>query len=854
VPLESRHCVPLNLSRLWSWARRDIRSGALSLMAASVLVSVAAVSAVSLLAARVEQALLRDAQSSLGADRLLVSDRPTPSDWIQAVEANGLRTVKGVQFPSMVVAGERSALVALKAIESGYPMRGRLEVQTAEGLQVNPVLGERRALVDPALLARLGLRIGDTISIGNAKFEIAGRILYEPDRGMNFVNLSPRVLLRIQDIATAGLLVEGSRASYRLWVSGPTESLRNFDRAIEPLIGAGQRIETLENARPELKEALNRANGFLSLTAMVAMLTGCAAMALAARRLSVTYAPRLAVMKALGTSRRELQWYWALALLAMVLASSTAGLLIGWGLQAGLASLLQGLLTVSLPPLPTQWLTPVAQSFGLALVMTAVFAWPVVLSTTRVSALTALRGLDASGSLRGNAKGPFSWRAIVSRLPFIALLWVGLGLLLWLGASDLRLAAIVAIGFGLFGLLSAGLLWLLFRAMGRALSLGAQRGWAMGSLSRALRRRTWGMVVQVLGLGTALSALFLLAFVRGDLVAAWDRSMPIDAPNRFVINIIPGEERDVGRLIESAAVQNNTMAPMVRGRLIAINERAVFPESYQDERAQRLVDRELNLSYASAVPAHNKIVAGRPLDPKAAEVSVELGIARTLGISMDDQLSFDISGELVKARVTSIRSLRWDSMSVNFFMILSPAVLSELPQTFIAAFYVPKQNAEPLEAGLLGRFPSLTVIDLETILNQVRRILTQVVTAVQALFGFSLVAGALVLWAALVATRDERMKEAVLLRALGASKGQLIRAQVFELLAVGGIAGLASAVLAQLIGWVVADQVFQLPVAFNFMAMLGGLGLGAIICLLAGMWALRPVFQRSPVEALRSRA
>ncbi|MEY3970084.1 MAG: hypothetical protein RL617_1097, partial [Pseudomonadota bacterium] len=243
--------MPLNLSRLWSWARRDIRSGALSLMAASVLVSVAAVSAVSLLAARVEQALLRDAQSSLGADRLLVSDRPTPSNWIEVVEANGLRTVKGVQFPSMVVAGERSALVALKAIESGYPMRGRLEVQTAEGLQVNPVLEERRAFVDPALLARLGLRIGDTISIGNAKFEIAGRILYEPDRGMNFVNLSPRVLLRIQDIATAGLLVEGSRASYRLWVSGPTESLRNFDSAIEPLIGAGQRIETLENARPE---------------------------------------------------------------------------------------------------------------------------------------------------------------------------------------------------------------------------------------------------------------------------------------------------------------------------------------------------------------------------------------------------------------------------------------------------------------------------------------------------------------------------------------------------------------------------------------------------------------------------
>ena len=842
------------IAMAWRLALRDIRSGALSLMILAIVVSVTAVSAVGILAKRVEQALLKDAQASLGADRLLVSDRTLPDTWQRTAETIGLKTVEGSQFPSMVLAGDRGQLVSVKTVEAGYPLRGRLEIQTADGLAVNPEVRPGHAFIDPSLAARLDIAIGDRIQLGQALLIVQGLILLEPDRGMNFVNLSPRIIAHHSDLTATGLVSAGSRVRYRLWVgSEDPEKLAAFDREVLPSLVAGQRFETIDNARPELRNALDRANGFLSLTGMVAMLTACAAMALAARRLGTLYRPRLAVMKVMGASGAQLRGYWAVALGVMVLGSAAIGLLLGYGVQLALASALVSLMQVALPPMPELPWQPLLQGLALSLGMTLVFAWPAVLQAIRVPAMASLRDLPEVAT-QPTSRFSSSWRRLSPQVIRFVLFWAGMAALLWLGSQDFALALLVTGGFAVIGLVVFGLLLAIFRGVGRLLVSSVQLPWAWVSLRRALLRRTMGLSAQVLGLGMALSALMLLAFVRTDLVNAWDRSLPPDAPNRFLINIVPGQEAGVEEILKAEGVADPVLYPMVRGRLVRINDREISPESYSDERAQRLVDREMNLSYAETLPAHNRIARGRPLDPQGQEVSVEDGIATTLGVGLGDTLEFDVSGERVPMTVTSLRGLRWDSMQANFFMIASPAVLKDLPQTFITSFHLPKGEGVTLERRLLGQYPGVSLIDMDSLLAQIRRILGQVVAAVQSLFVFSLIAGALVLWAALVATREERLREAALLRAFGASRAQLVRAQMLELAFVGALAGLASAALAQGLGGIVAEQIFSLPVPFRFVPLAWGALIGAVICMASGWLALRSVLNSPAVTALRATA
>jgi putative ABC transport system permease protein len=816
-------------------ARRDLRSGAMALMAVAILISVSAVTAVGLLASRVEQALLRDAQSSLGADRLLVADRAIPSAWREAAATAGVQSVEGLQFPTMVLANGRAQLSALKAVGLGYPLRGQLELGTTEGRTTQATLERGEAWVDPSLLSRLSLKVGDTMALGGKAFRISAAILYEPDRGVNFVNLSPRVMVRIEDIGETDLLGPGSRVSRRFWVAADQPAaLATFDRLVADTMGAGQRIETIDNARPELREALDRANGFLALTGMVSVLTACAAMGLAARRMGRLYRSRLAVMKVLGATRSTLRRYWFFTLMAG--GATLPGLLAGWLVQLGLAAMLASLLTVPLPALSMAATWVLLQAAGMSFLMTLVFAWPALVMATEASPVEALR---EQGAAVGKA----------SRL-WLAVAALGLAGLLWLGSGDLLMAALVVVLFGVFGLLVGLLLWSGFRGLGELLPR-SWSGWEWMSLRRACRRRTASMVAQVLGLGLALSALFMLSFVRTDLVQAWGRSIPADAPNRFLLNIIPGEEDAVAARLNGLLKSPVGLAPMVRGRLIGINGKPIGPEQAEDERARRLLDRELNLSYATTLPEYNRIVSGRPLNPALPEVSVEQGIGQTLGIGLGDTLRFDISGEIVEAKVTSIRSLRWDSMAVNFFMILTPSALQEMPKTFITSFYWDASESARLEQALLPSFPSLTMVDLDSLLSQVRRIVNQVVAAIQALFVFSLFSGGLVLVAALLATREERMREAALLRALGASRQALWRAQRMELIVVGGLAGGLSALLAQGVGMVVAQQFFALVVDWRWAPVLIGLALGSGIALLAGRLALRAVLTQPAIAALR---
>ena len=827
-------------------AWRDLRSGAMTLMLAAIVISVAAIVSVGVLANRVESALFADARGSLGADRLLVSDRSLPKEWLEIAKANGLRMVQGSQFPSMVVADGRNQLVSVKSVEQGYPLRGSLQVRGPQGPILNPFIAAGEVLVDESLVGRLGLALGDSIQLGDRSYRIGGIVEFEPDRGMNFVNISPRVLMRHDDLLASNLLGPGSRVRFRLWLgSDDPKALESFDKAVEGRIKAGQRFETIENARPELRDALDRATSFLALAAMVSVLTASAAMALSGRRLGLLYTQRLAVMKAMGATRGLLLSYWLGLLVSMVLVAWVLGTSAGLLLQGIGSHVLNELFGSSLGLSGFFAWLPVLQALALSLGMTLLFVGPAVWKALRAPVWQSLRPSD-SPSLAARGSG-----GVLASTGFAGLVLLGMTLLLWMGSGDLELAAYTSVGLSVFGLLLFSILWVGFRLTAAGLSTVPHLGWTLTSLQRILSRRGAGLIVQVLGLCLAMSALLLLAFLRQDLLQAWGRSLPQDAPNRFLLNIQPGQESEVGAILESAGIQQAAFYPMVRGRLVSINDQPVGPDDFDDQRAQRLLDRELNLSYGS-VPSYNVIRTGKAIEPQANEVSVESGIARTLGIKVGDRLGFDISGEAAWAKVTSLRDLRWDSMQVNFFMILSPAVLQEMPKTFITSFHLPSgPQAAGLNQSLTSRFPGVSLIDLDAMISQVRRMLEQVIGAVQALFMFSLASGVLVLWAALLASRDERIREATLLRALGAPRARLVTRQAIELLLVGAIAGFAAGLVAQLLGSLLAEQVFDLPVPFRLTWPLIGALVGSLVSLGAGWVALRQVLSTPPILAFR---
>jgi len=413
----------------------------------------------------------------------------------------------------------------------------------------------------------------------------------------------------------------------------------------------------------------------------------------------------------------------------------------------------------------------------------------------------------------------------------------------------LKIGSLTAGGFAGGLVVFAFVAWLVLKLLAPLRGLTGKLGISWRFAIAAVQRRPVAAIVQLVSLAVGLMALLLLTVIRTDLVDAWRKAAPPDAPNRFVINIQPDQAAAVGAQLTAAGV-DAPLHPMIRGRLIEVNGRKVGPESYTADRAQRLVDREFNLSYMAEAPSHNRITAGRWFADGTPELSIEEGIAETLGIRLGDSLMFDIAGQLVTARATSLRKVNWDSMRANFFVIMPPSLLKDMPASFITAFHLPAAQAN-LTGELLQQFPNLTVIDMTAVFRQVQAVIDQVIAAVEFLFVFTLAAGVLVLYAALAASRDERVREAGLLRALGASRRQLSRAQVAEMLCIGGLAGLLAAIGASVVAWVLATYGFEFEYRVSPWVFVAGVAGGSAAALIGGWFGLRGVLKTPPLATLR---
>ena len=814
---------------------RESRAGELTLMFVALVVAVAAVTTVSFFTDRVRQALTTQANQLLAADLVLISDHPIAPSFAERARAAGLSTAHTQAFPSMVLHGARNQLAEVKGVSAGYPLRGELSLSRAlfgpaQAAQSGPPSGS--AWADARLMQALGLQVGQEIELGQARLTLSAVINKEPDRAGDFFNIAPRLMVHGDDIARTGLIQPGSRVGYRLLVAGEARALAGYRTWATTQLARGERIEGVSDARPEIRSALERAGRYLGLAALVSAVLAAVAVALASRQFVSRHLDSCAVLRCLGASQAVILRLYLIQFVILGLAASAIGSLIGFAGQAGLAEFLRGRIVNDLPA-PSLW--PILEGVSTGLLLLLAFGLPPLMRLKRVSTLRVLRrelGRPEQVGLASYALGA----ATVA------------GVLIY-RAGEIQLGLYVVAG--LVGVILGGLLLggVLLRAIA-ALRHRARGVWFYG-LANVGRRRA-SSLTQILGFALGLMALILLTLVRGDLLASWQASLPADAPNRFVINIQPDQLLALAQFFRSEKLDAPALYPMVRGRLVAINDRPVNAQDYADERAQRLVEREFNLSWTDQARTDNRMLAGRwwqPSDPQD-QFSVEQGIAERLNIHLHDRLTYEIAGTRVTGRVTSLRKVDWDTMRVNFFVIGTSGLLQAQPATYITSFHLPA-GREAVLNDLVRQFPNFTVIDVAAIMGDVRAIMVRVSEAVTFVFLFTLLAGLVVLYAAVMATRDERLYEAAVMRTLGARTKQLANAQWIEFATLGALAGVLAATGASASAYVLAEQVLHLPFAFNPWVWVVGVVGGAAGITLAGLMATRNVLRTPPLSVLR---
>ena len=639
-------------------------------------------------------------------------------------------------------------------------------------------------------------------------------------------------MMNADDVPATGLVQPGSRVTYYLYAAGPHDRVRDFEAALKPRLERGQRLDNLETGRPEVRQSIERGRSFLALTALLAAILAGVAIALGTRRFVERNLDGCAVLRCLGATQAKLVALYGVEFAILGVGACLAGAAAGFGAQAVIAGALASVMRTDLPA-PT--LLPAAQGFLVGLVLLLGFALPPLVQLKNVPAVRVMR--RESGALKGGALAAYA-----CGLGALA------GLLVW-QAGDVRLGAYVVGGFAAAVAAFFAVAWGALRLATRQ-SFVRLFGRRMRYGLASLRRHAGGNAVQVASLALGLTAVLLLTFTRNDQVDAWRRAAPPDAPNRFLIGVQPDQLAPVKRFFDERGVAVPDLYPMVRGRVVAHNGRPVSEADYTEERARRLVEREFNLSYLEQAPAHNRIVAGSWFAPDARELSVEEGIAQRLGWNLGDELTFNVGGETFSARVSSLRKLRWDSMKVNFFVIAPPRVLAGYPATYVSAFRL-EPGREAVVNELAARFPNLTVVDVGAALHQAQGVIDQLIGAVQFIFLFALGAGLLVLYAALVATEDERRKEAAVMRVYGASRAQVAGSQRAEFLAMGLLAGLLATCGAALIGQLLARRVFELDLPPSPELWIAGPLAGLALLSLNAWLSSRKVLRASPAITLR---
>jgi putative ABC transport system permease protein len=815
---------------------RDWRAGELTVLAVALLVAVSALTGVAFLTDRVGQAVELRAAESLASDLRLSSAQPIPADYEQQALIAGLKTARVTSMPSVVFSGESNTLAAIRAVTTDYPLRGSLKTASqllGEASTTSEIPAPGEAWATPRLMARLGVSVGATLEVGTADLKLSRVLSFRPDEGWSFVDLAPTLLINEADLDATGLIQPGSRVSYRTLFAGKRSQVNQFKEDLKPQLDPAVNLSDIEDSNPQIRSAMDRAGRFLNLASLVSVLLAAVAVAMAARRYAHRHRDRTALMKCMGASQSLIMRSSLIQLFFLALTGGILGSLIGFAAQHGLAWMMRDFIGQNLPAPGS---APAILGMVTALCILAGFALPDLMQMGKTPPLRVLR----------HDVGPPPMRYGISWIAGIAAV---LALLLWM-VHDTRLVLWIFAGTTVTFLALGVAGWLLVRSL-QGFRGAAGVAWRYGLANLARRGRE--SVIQVVAFGLGLMVLLLLTSVRNDLMENWRQSLPENAPNQFMINIQEADVSAMADFLQNRGLDVPRFVPLVRARMTHINGEDVTQMTFEDPQGESWAKRDANLSWSETLQADNKIVEGRFWDanPASNEVSVEVDFGRELGLVLGDEVRFDIAGETVSATVTSTRTVEWDSFSPNFFMVFSPGTLNDFPHTYITSLHVDESSRGDV-LDLMRAFPSVTAIDLDAMLSQVRDVMDKAALAVQAVFVFTLLAGLTVLWAAVQATRDERRYESAVLRTFGATRRRVLSGVATEFVAIGLLAGLLAASGASLAAYLLAEKLFELDYHFNLVLWLTGPLAGMVFVGISGMAATWRVITRAPINVLRA--
>lgn len=837
--------MTLNISLAWQQLRSQWQSGDLRVLLLALVLAVTAITAVSFFTSRIASHLNNQGGMLLGGDAVLISDHAISQKYITEAKQAGLQVASTLEFASMAIKGDKNQLAEIKAIDNSFPLIGDFGVvfkdaqvlgkNVAQNVQTRPKKGE--VWIEPRLASALNLKLGDSLELGASKFKVAGMLMREPSRGGDMFSFAPRVMMHFGDVPATELVQFGSRIKYQLVLAGNAAKLKQFTAKVAANLQRGERLEDVKTARPEIRSALDKAEVFLGLSAMVSVVLAVVAMLLASQPFVARSQETAALLRCFGASKANIENIMLIQTALLATIGGFIGCLLGYAIQFVLAHFAGRLFLESLP-LPS--LTPIL--LGLALSFAILFA-------LMLPHIRSLKTIPTINILRKN----FVVAPNKVWLHYLPVMIVVALLIVWL-AKTLKLALVFLAGiFGLClvaGLLAYGLAHLLHR-VSQNKSLPNAIGLGMANL----KRRLGISIAQIIGFSLGAMVLMLLVMIKTDLMQSWQKSLPIDAPNRFIINIQQNQVEPVKSFLHQANANSSPQVfAMIRGRLVEKNGQPINADMFTEERAKRLITREFNLSSAASMQSDNRLLQGRwwIADEVAAPlVSIEEDIAKVLNVKLGDALTYDIAGSKITLTVASIRKVEWDSMRANFFAVTPPDTLKRFSASYMTAFYLPKNQDNALNQ-MQQQFPNFTVIDVANVMNQVRDIMSKLATAVSFVFGFCVLAGLVVLYAALLATRTARLQESTLLRVLGASRKQVTLTMLAEFVSIAAVASMVAVLVASTLSYYLSRFVLDIPYQFNFSLAISVLAIALLLIPLAAWQVIRGYLNVAPKQLLNS--
>lgn len=824
----------------WRFALRllisDWRAGELRILAAALVIAVAASTAIGFVSGHMGRGLLDESADFLGADLALASPRPIERSWLEYATAQHLRLAETLVFASVVVKDDVLQLSSVKAVDENFPLRGEVRTAMAAFAHDAPATGvpsTGEAWAATQLMNRLGLQIGDEVEVGERKLTVTRVLTFEPGQVRDLFGVSPRLLINLADVPSTQVVQPGSRLSWQYLFAGNEKDIQTFRKWLKPRLQPSHELIGVREGRRAVGSALERAERYLGLSVLAAIVMAGVAVAMSARRYSERHFDMSAMLRCLGASQNELLAIYLPQLLIVGVLASALGCLLGWLAQFGLLYLLADVLPRA-PSTTSVW--PLLAGFATGLVTLAGFALPPVMRLRGVPPLRVIR--------RELAPMPASaWLVYAAAA-------VAVTVLMWRYTGNWKLTLSVLAG-GVAASVLLALLGFVLLFVSRRLNRSVGVAWRFGINNLWRRRRS--SVSQIMAFGMTLMVMAIIVLVRGDLLATWQRQLPPNAPNNFAFNILPEQVEPLREQLNAQQVPVSQIYPMVRGRLVSINARPVRDAVSKEARSDNVLNRELNLTWTMTLQEDNQITAGRwwqDSDQGKPRVSVEAKLAERLGIRLNDRLGFSIGGETLIVTVESLRSVQWDSFRPNFYMVFPPGVLDAYPATWMTSFYL-RAGQKSLLTQLVRNFPAVTILEMDLLISQVKRIFRQVTLAVEYLLLFVLLAGFAVLFAALQSSQDERRYEGALLRALGGSRRQLRSGHLAEFMALGVLSGLVAAAGTECLAWLLYTRVLELVYVFKWQVWLLAPVAGALLIGAAGFWGTRVVVNSSPMALLK---